>query len=315
MSALADRSCVVLGGGGFIGVNLCRALAGRVRRLRAFGRRQTFAEALAGVEWFNGDFADSASLALAVEGFDTVVHLVNTTTPASANVDKVADVQANVVSTLKLLEICRVQGVRRLVFVSSGGTIYGVPERIPTPETAATWPITAYGISKLTIEKYIALYRRLHGLECCILRVANPFGEFQTAAKNQGVIAAFLAQAMAGRTLEIWGDGSVVRDYLYIDDLVDALMLAMNHTGSEFVYNIGSGQGRSIAQVIEAIEVALGRRIQVHYNPRRNIDAPASILDITRAREQLGWAPKTDFSQGLARTAAWMSAYVASTRS
>jgi UDP-glucose 4-epimerase len=307
VNSLEGTNCVVIGAGGFIGTNLCRALHGRVRRLRAFGRRQTFPEALRDVEWFQGDFADSAAIANALEGFDTVIHLANSTTPASANVDKVADLNSNVISTLRMLDACRSLGVRRVVFVSSGGTVYGIPETLPTPETAATFPITAYGVSKLTIERYLALYQHLYGLECRILRVANPYGLFQIPTKNQGVVAAFLFEALAGRPLQIWGAGDVVRDYLFIDDVVDALVRAITHVGQHFVFNIGSGQGRSINEIAEMIGAVLNRRLQIQYVAGRAIDVPTSVLDISRAIGDLGWRPRVDFESGLRKTAAWAS--------
>ena len=152
----SGSSVIVLGGGGFIGTNLCRRLAASGVRVRAFGRQCHFPDELAGAEWYQGDFADAAALAAAMQGFETVVHLVNNTTPQGANLDMAGDVQKNVVPSLALFDLCRDLGIGRLVFVSSGGTVYGVPRHIPTPETASTDPITAYAISKLAVEKYLA---------------------------------------------------------------------------------------------------------------------------------------------------------------
>ncbi len=303
---LSRTRCAVLGAGGFIGTNLCRALVGRVDSLRAFGRRQSFPEALRGCDWMPGDFADPTCMAAAVAGCDVVFHLVNATTPASANVDKVADLNANVASTLHLLDACRETGVRRVVFVSSGGTIYGIPEQVPTPETAPTSPITAYGISKLAIEKYLGLYEYLYGLEYRVLRVANPFGPYQTALKNQGVIAAFVRRALAGKPIEIWGDGSVTRDYVYIDDVVEALMLAATHDGSGRIFNIGSGEGRSLNDIVASISKLLEVEIPVDHRPSRPVDVPVSILDTTFASRDLDWRPRTVFEEGLSTTISWM---------
>ncbi|OYY97852.1 MAG: hypothetical protein B7Y42_07830 [Polaromonas sp. 28-63-22] len=303
---LSRTRCAVLGAGGFIGTNLCRALVGRVDSLRAFGRRQSFPEALRGCDWMPGDFADPTCMAAAVAGCDVVFHLVNATTPASANVDKVADLNANVASTLHLLDACRETGVKRVVFVSSGGTIYGIPEQVPTPETSPTNPITAYGISKLAIEKYLGLYEYLYGLEYRVLRVANPFGPYQTALKNQGVIAAFVRRALAGKPIEIWGDGSVTRDYVYIDDVVEALMLAATHDGSGRIFNIGSGEGRSLNDIVASISKLLEVEIPVDHRPSRPVDVPVSILDTTFASRDLDWRPRTVFEEGLSTTISWM---------
>ncbi len=306
MSALAGLRCAVLGGGGFMGTNLCRHLAGRVQHVRAFGRRQAFPAELADIEWFPGDFNDANVLPAAVAGCDIVFHLVSASTPGSANVDKVADLQTSVVPTLHLLEACRAEGVRRVVFVSSGGTIYGIPQAVPTPEDAATSPITAYGISKLAIEKYLGLYEYMHGLEYRVLRVANPFGPFQTALKNQGVIAAFVARAMAGQPVEVWGDGTVTRDYVYIEDVCAAFAAAAHHAGPGRIFNIGSGEGRSLNDIVAALEAELGAGLQVTRRAARRVDVPVSVLDISAAARELQWTPQTPFREGLARTIAWM---------
>ncbi len=303
---LSRLRCAVLGAGGFIGTNLCQALIGRVDSLRCFGRRQLFPEALGGFEWMPGDFADPTCLSTVVSGCDVVFHLVNATTPASSNVDKVADLNANVASTLRLLDICRESRVQRVVFVSSGGTVYGIPEIVPTPETAPTNPITAYGISKLAIEKYLSLYEYLYGLEYRVLRVSNPFGPYQLAQKSQGVIAAFLRQATAGKAIEMWGDGSVVRDYIYIDDVVDALVRAVTHEGTGRIFNIGSGHGLSLNDIVTAIEALLGQKLEVNRLPGRPVDVPVSVLDTRFAESELGWHACTAVEKGLENTIAWI---------
>lgn len=303
---LSHLRCAVLGAGGFIGTNLCRTLVGRVDSVRAFGRRQVFPEAMRGCDWIPGNFADPTSLPAAITGCDVVFHLVNATTPASANVDKVAEINANVISTIHLLDACRESGVRRVVFISSGGTIYGIPDQVPTPESAPTNPITAYGISKLTIEKYLGLYEYLYGLEYRVLRVANPFGPYQVAQKGQGVIAAFLHRALSGKPIEIWGDGSVIRDYIYIDDVVDSLLLAATHTGTGRIFNVGSGEGRSLNDIVGAIERLLGTSVKVEHRVGRPVDVPASILNTAFSENELGWRPRTSFSEGLQTSLAWM---------
>ncbi len=303
--SVGGLSCIVLGGGGFMGVNLCRRLASSGSRVRAFGRRCLFPDALQGVEWYQGDFADAVALASAIETYDIVFHLVHATTPHSANLDMAGDLQQNVISSLALMDICRNLGVKRIVFVSSGGTIYGPAAQIPTPETAPTEPITAYGISKLAIEKYLALYEHLHGLDYRILRVANPFGPYQVPTKNQGIIATLVSRALRHESIEIWGDGSVVRDYIFVGDVIDAMEAAAAGRGDERVFNIGTGRGRSLIEIIAAIETQLDRKLDIGWKPGRPIDVPASVLAIERARDVLGWTPRTPFEKGLEQTIAW----------
>jgi UDP-glucose 4-epimerase len=298
-------SCLVLGGGGFLGTNLCRRLAAAGHRVRAFGRRCLYPEALEGVEWYQGDFSDAVALAAALETYEIVFHLLHATTPQSANLDMAGDLQQNVVSSLGLFDICRNSRVRRIIFVSSGGTLYGPSKQIPTPETAPTEPITAYGIGKLAIEKYLALYEHLYGLQYRILRVANPFGPFQVPIKNQGVIAALMSRAIRNETIEIWGDGSVVRDYIYVDDVVDALEKAMNDQGDSRIFNIGSGHGRSLKDVISAIESLLNTRLKIDWRQSRAVDIPISVLSMERAKIELGWEASTPFKEGLQLTLDW----------
>jgi UDP-glucose 4-epimerase len=303
--AAQKPSCVVFGGGGFIGTNLCRRLAASGHRVRAFGRRRLFPAELPGVEWCQGDFLDAESVGAAIESFDVVFHLVHATMPAAADLDMAADVRNNVLPTLALLEHCRRCGVKRVVFASSGGTVYGRARQIPTPESAPTDPICAYGISKLAIEKYLALFEHLHGLDFRVLRITNPFGPFQVALKNQGVIAALIARALRDEPLEIWGDGSVVRDFVFVEDVVDALMAAATGDSSERVFNIGGGRGRSLRDIIAAIEQQMDKKLRLEWKPGRALDVPVSVVAIDRAGESLGWTPRTSFATGLERTIEW----------
>ena len=233
------------------------------------------------------------------------VHLVHTYMPQSADLNMAEDVRQNVVASLALLEMSRKLKVKRIIFVSSGGIVYGPTPHVPTPETAPTDPISAYGISKLTIEKYLRLYEHHHGLSFRVLRVANLFGPFQMPGKNQGAIAALISCALHNKEFEIWGDGSAIRDYVYVDDVVNALLLAAADESEEQIFNIGSGQGRDLRQVIAEIETNLGIKLVVRRTKGRLIDVPASILAIERARDILGWRPQTPFNVGIEQTVAW----------
>lgn len=298
-------SSLVLGGGGFLGVNLCRRLSSSGHKVRSFGRKGLFPAAVSGVDVRLGDFSDHDALSEAVCGVDVVFHLIHTTVPHSANLDVALDVRENLLQSIALLDLARDAGVRRIVFLSSGGTVYGRQMQVPSAETAPTDPITAYGICKLAIEKYLALYRELYGLDYRILRVANPYGPFQIAAKKQGFIAATISSALSQRPVEVWGDGSVIRDFVYVDDVTEALELAADHAGADRIFNIGSGSGRSIREVLVAIEQALGAKLDIRWKPGRPVDVPISILSIERARRSLSWTPGIDFDRGIAATLAW----------
>lgn len=304
---ILGRPCLVLGAGGFIGTNLCRHLLRQGAKVHGFGRTRSFADALEGVTWSYGDFADAAAVARAVEGNELVFHLVSGSLPESSNRDPAADLAGNVLHTLHLLEVCRMSEVRKVVFASSGGTVYGVPTQIPIPETAPTDPIAAYGVSKLATEKYLALYRYLHGLDYVVLRIANPFGPYQAGDRRQGVIAAFAQQALRGETIEIWGDGEVVRDFVYIDDVVEAIAAAALYRGPHRIFNVGQGAGRSINQVLRDIETALELGpLPKLYKPGRLTDVPINVLDIGLIGRELGWRPREDWLSGLRATFDWL---------
>lgn len=298
-------SCVVLGGGGFIGTNLCRRLLMSGHRVRAFGRHCHFPNDLRGVEWYQGDFCDPDSVAAAIETFDVVFHLVHGAMPQAANLAMATDVQRNVIPAIILLELCGKLGVKRVIFSSSGGTVYGRPQQIPTPELAPTEPICAYGISKLAVEKYLVLFEHLHSLDYRVLRIANPFGPYQIAWKGQGFIAAAVSRALSGEPIELWGDGSVVRDFIFIDDVIDAFEAALGDTSDNRVFNIGTGEGRRLDDVLATIETLLAVKLNLRRMPGRSLDTPVSIVAIDRARDVLNWTPRTPFETGLAQTIEW----------
>ncbi len=295
----------LIGAGGFFGTNLAQYLVPRVAELRCFGMHLSFPEAMRGITWVSGNMAD-ASISEVLSGCDTVVHLASTSAPGT-DLDISADAQSNVMASLHLFDRCVAAGVKRLVFVSSGGTIYGIPGHVPIPESAPTQPITAYGVAKLSIEKYLEVYSRLHGLDYRILRVSNLYGPFQTVEKKQGVVAAFLSEAMRGEPLEIWGDGQVVRDYIYVTDVAEAVFAALRHQGKPWIFNIGSGAGLSLVEVIDAIEHLLDRKLERHFKPGRSVDVPINVLDCLLAKVELGWYPRTSFADGLRLTAEWLS--------
>jgi len=299
-----NNGVAILGAGGFLGTNLARTLADEVSDLRCFGHPPAFPEALHDLNWIDGEL-EGEWVREIVSGCDTVVHLASSSTPATANKSIASDAQSNVITTLKLVDQCVELGVTRFVFISSGGTIYGIPTQVPTPEDAPTNPITAYGVAKLAIEKYLAVYQRQQGLDYRILRVANPFGPYQTARKGQGIIAAAMAALLSDTPLEIWGDGHVVRDYVFIADLVRAIIKAIWHEGPSRVFNIGSGRGHNLLQVIRSIETLSGKSLRTRFRPARPADVPVSILDTNLAASELGWRATTSFEEGLAMTIDW----------
>jgi UDP-glucose 4-epimerase len=298
---------LVVGGGGFIGTHLVERLSGDGYSVRVYDRSPNrFRSAPSGVEYVEGDLGNHGLIREAVEGMEVVFHLVSTTLPKTSNDDPIYDVRSNLVDTIQLLEACVEAGVRKVVFSSSGGTVYGPPETVPIPEDHPTNPISSYGIVKLTIEKYLGLFHHLYGLDYTALRISNPYGPYQDPAGQQGAISVFLNRIRTGQPITIWGDGNVVRDYLYVSDLVDALELAAEVETSSKVFNIGHGHGASLNELLEMIAAVVGEWAVVEYLPGRPLDVPVSVLDIGRAESELGWSPRTELAEGIARTWGWI---------
>jgi UDP-glucose 4-epimerase len=193
-----------------------------------------------------------------------------------------------------------------LVFASSGGTVYGALRRVPARESDALAPLGAHGAGKAAAELYLGVYRSLHGLDCRVARIANPFGAGQDPTRGQGAATTFLHHALAGRPITIWGDGEVVRDYIHITDTaagLAALALAPRMEGAA-VFNIASGRGVSLNDIVAELKARLHHPIEVRYEPGRGFDVPVSILDVTLARDMLGWSPRVSFAEGVSRTLA-----------
>ncbi len=294
-------NCLVLGGGGFQGLHLCRRLLGEGAYVRVLDRQITDHGALSTdrLDWQVGDFGDIRLLEKSVLDIDVIFHLISTTLPKVSNENPLHDLESNVVSTLRLLELARLKGVRKIIFFSSGGTVYGVPETLPISENHPTQPICAYGIHKLTIEKYLHLYHVLHGMDYAIMRIANPYGAYQPVDKGQGAVAVFLHKMRADEPVEIWGDGSTVRDYIHVEDVIEAAFRLIAYAGPYKTFNIGSGRGLSINEIVAVMADALRQRPVIRYRPGRAMDVPANVLDIQRAEREFGWRPKTSFEDGI----------------
>ncbi len=248
----------IFGGGGFIGSTIADRLLLDGHELRIFERPRVvpyrkFAESER-VEWITGDLSSTHDVSDATSGVDVVLHLVSTTLPKNSNEDPIYDVQSNVVATLQMLNAMVAHNVRKIVFISSGGTVYGNPMYLPIDEKHPTDPLVSYGITKLAIEKYLQIYSHMHGIKAITLRVANPYGERQRIETAQGAVGVFLHHAIKGIPIDIWGDGSVTRDYIYVRDVAEAFVRAVEYSGAKNCFNISSGTGTSLNKLIGMIE-------------------------------------------------------------
>lgn len=239
-------------------------------------------------------------------GQDVVYHLVSTTVPTTSNQQIADELTANVVMTAKLLDGCVKCGVKKVVFISSGGTVYGRQTGCPLSEDTPTNPITAYGVQKITIEKLLYLYHYMHGLDYRVVRLANPYGPYQRPNGILGAVTTFTYKALRGEKICVYGDGSVVRDFIYIDDAVQAIIKIANSDTVHKVFNLGSGYGTSIRQVLTAIESALQLKLDISWLPGRAVDVPVNYLDISRYESAFGPLSPVSLETGVLKTAAFM---------
>lgn len=228
--------------------------------------------------------------------------MISTSLPNNSNTDISGGLVDNVVTTSLLLDACVSNAVKKVIFLSSGGTVYGISNNMPLNEESFTNPISGYGLQKISIEKLLYLYWYIHGLDYRIIRLSNPYGRYQKPNGVQGVITTFVYKIMNNQVLNVYGDGSVVRDYIYIDDAVKAIQNIVHYKGGVRLYNVGSGNGYSLNELIEMIETILGKKADIHYDKNRKADVPVNILDIKRYEQCFGKIINIPLEEGIKRT-------------
>lgn len=305
--------CAILGGTGFIGSHLINALIAQGHEVSSLTRhvppQNTILsdEAMAQVRWHMGNYENREDVKEILEGADICFHLISSSLPGNSNKDPSWDISTNVCNSLQVMELAVSLGLKGLYFVSSGGTIYGDAQVLPIPEEHPLEPTCSYGVSKLAIEKYLALFERLHRLPYKIIRLANPYGPGQDVNKAQGAVSVFIERSRNLLPIEIWGDGSNVRDYIYIDDAIRGIIGLMGYEGKERIFNLGSGQGRSLLEVITEISKWVDPMPDVKFLPAREFDLKANVLDISKARSCFGFEPIVSFDNGIRRTLEWQN--------
>lgn len=299
---------LVLGADGFIGSSLVKSLlmdGGYF--IRAFdlfrnGQTRNLKEIQDDIELFSGNFLNHDDIKRALIDIDYVFHFISLTTPGSSMSDPLVDIDTNIRGTIALLNECACAGVKRVIFSSSGGAIYGNSDRGCFREDDATNPISPYAISKLTIEKYLEYYRINKGLDYLILRYANPYGPGQNVVGSQGIIPIFLNLIRQGKEITIFGDGENVRDYIYIDDLITITKLLFAKETDYRIYNIGSGEGTTINKVVEIMKDVVEKKVQVDRQSNRNIDVRKIVLNIERMLNETGYVSMVSLKDGIEKT-------------
>ncbi len=241
-----------------------------------------------------------------LENQDIVFHLVSTTNPTSSNSNIEQELNANISFTTRLLEQCTLCKVKKIIFISSGGTVYG-NAACPVSEESMTNPISAYGIQKLTIEKILFLYHYLYGLDYKIIRLANPYGPYQRPNGRLGALTTFTYKALKQQEICVFGDGSVVRDYIYIEDAVKAILNISFEDCKYHIYNVGSGVGISICDLLSTIQKTIGTSAPIKYLEKRKVDLKENYLDVHRYEKEFGPIVSVDLEEGIRKTASFLN--------
>ncbi|MCR5090732.1 MAG: NAD-dependent epimerase/dehydratase family protein [Oscillospiraceae bacterium] len=300
---------ILLGAAGFIGSNLTLALARDAENsITVVSRRRSSfdhiaAMGLPNVRFIESELTTGTDYDRLLAGQELVYHLISTTVPTTSNIEIARELDANVILSARLFESCARVGVRKVVFLSSGGTVYGKAGSCPLREDTPTDPITSYGIQKLAIEKLLYLYHHIDGFDYRIVRLANPYGPWQRPNGILGAVTTFTYRMLAHEPIPVYGDGSVVRDFLYIDDAVRGILNIASGDAEEKLFNLGSGYGTSILQVLKTVRNVLGLEPEIRFEPAREVDVPVNYLDISRYEASYGRLNPLPLEEGIRKTA------------
>ena len=308
---------LITGGAGFIGSHIAAAYVRDGHEVAVLDNFRTGSKRNlpAGAALFAGDISQAADVEAAFQQFrpEAVSHYAAQLDVRHSLEDPAHDAATNVLGGLNVLLQAAKGGVRRFIFASSGGAIYGDTEQLPADENTAVRPLSPYGLTKWTFESYLHMWRQVHGITPVILRYANVYGPRQNAEGEAGVIAIFSRRLLRGESCVIYGDGHSTRDYVYVGDVVRANQLALT-CGDGGTFNIGTGRQTTIRTVFDTVHGAVARVLgaaenssgEPAYAPARAGEVYRSALDNRRANEVLGWTPQTAFGEGVARTVEWL---------
>lgn len=312
MASLMNKRVLLIGGAGFIGKQLARACDVADMKVIILDTVEpaAFVEN-ENIEFIEGDYRDVAQLTEIVGNVDYVVHLAHDTILLDVACDMKIEIERNILPVIKLMEICSVSNISKLLFVSSGGTVYGDSESFePVSENHATHPVSVYGTTKLMIENLGYLYYLQRGLPFLVARPANAYGQGQLPFRGQGFVATAFASAKLGQSLSIYGDGSIVRDYIHVIDIADAMVALLAHGKVGNAYNVGTSLGMSLRALIDdyikPIVTSEGYDLVCKYGPQRKADVVYNVLSNAKLLLDTGYVPKIDLANGMKMTWDWV---------
>lgn len=294
------ETCLVLGAGGFLGKNLCKELVKEYHVIAYDLRKSAELEDIENLEMIEGNFIETKDFTSILKGVDKVFHFISTTIPSedTSNIDK--EILENIVPTVRFLNSMVQCGVKEIIFASSGGTVYGeTGDHVNKIEDRLN-PICSYGVQKKVIENYLEFFGLYHGINYKIVRISNPYGIGQNPQKPQGVIPIFIYRLFSKEPITIYGDGNNQRDYIYMGDLVEALIKVAQYKGNQHIFNIGSGKAYSLHEIIDIITKEAGMNFSnIMYKDIRKCDVSKTLIDISVTQKELNWSPCVDVETGI----------------
>ncbi len=304
---------LVTGGAGFIGSHLVEHLLAAGHEVTALDDLSTGSEANvpagAALERIDLRDGDAVRRSLAAVAPEVVLHEAGQSDVRVSTREPERDAAVNVIGGIHLLEACVAAKVRKVVYASTGGAVYGNPQRVPVTEDAPVRPISQYGISKHTVEHYLFLYRQLYGLDYTVLRYPNVYGPRQSPRGEAGVISIFARAALRGEPVQIFGDGLQTRDYVYVSDIVAANRAVLADVGGGEIFNVGTGVGVSVLEIRDGLARVLGREVASLHLPPRPGEVSHIALDGGRFVAATGWSPTVSLVDGIRQTVEYVGRY------
>lgn len=302
------KKVMLVGGNGFIGSHLTDALLSRSIAVRIFDKQpELFREPLRNVEYFFGDIADYSDFAEFANGCDTIIYLVHSFVPASVVNEAGTEFCDSLNHFIRLLHCLEKSTIEKIVYFSSGGAVYGNPQSVPVPEHHSLDPVSPYGVAKVTMEKYLQMFCRLHGKHYLIVRPSNPYGPRQNYKGNQGVIPIFMNKIIGNMPVTIWGSDTICKDYIFIKDLAESTLQLLSNNIVNQVFNIGAEAGTSLRELIALIESISGQKATITVKGSMATDVNNIILDCTKYRSVTGSDPcTTNLRDGMRETYRWL---------
>jgi len=295
----------MFGYSGFIGSALTKSYVNQGYEVLCVGRTEPniHSELITYISFDVNAFSNQ-SLVNSLAGVDCLVYLISTSTPNTSNDNPIRDINENLILFVEVLSAAVIAGVKRVVFSSSGGAIYSNEVEPPYDELSLVKPLTSYVAIKLSCEYYLEIFRKTHSISYAALRISNPYGPGQNSKLGFGVIPTFVKALYEGAPVNVYGDGSAIRDYLYIDDLVQAF-LELTPITTSGIYNVGSGIPLSLLDLISALENVTGKEFDLKFHASRGTDVSSVYLDVNKIKFEIGWQAKIRLMQGLKKYINW----------